>query len=128
MSSPIRVQFSEPVDRSSAEAAFALTDGTREWGAEDGTFAWSEDGKSFTFVPATPLAWGRRHEVRLAGNLTDIAGNPMGEPYAWSFTTEGTSLVLGVSLGLAVAAVTVLLALLLWRRRRKTPDGPPEGA
>jgi len=81
------VNFSEPVDRVSAEAAFNLTDGTTTWDASDGTLTWSPNATSFDFTPAPPLAVATTYTVRLDANLTDLVGNPMGSDEVWSFTT-----------------------------------------
>ncbi len=134
LTSPFRwitATFSEPVNRTAVEAGFSLTDGTTTWRAGNGTFHWSADGTTFTFVPDSPLAEGRAYEVRLAGTLTDVAGNQMGTDYTWAFAIPAGTPVLIWALGvlLAVVLVAVLLLLLLRRRRkdRKAAEsGPPE--
>ena len=123
----IRVRFSEAVNQSSAEAAFSLTDGSRTWHAADGSLVWATDGMSFTFVPTGRLGAGRTYQVRMAGSLTDEAGNPMGQDAAWQFSTPApVSPVLLFALPGLLAAV-LLLAFLFVRRRKKAAAeaGPP---
>ena len=124
----IRVRFSEAMNQTSAEAAFSLTDGSRTWHAADGSLVWATDGMSFTFVPTGRLEAGRTYEVRMAGSLTDVAGNPMGHDAMWRFSTPApASPVLLFALPGLLAAI-LLLALLFVRRRRKTAAaeaGPP---
>ncbi len=128
----VRASFSEAVNRTSVEAAFSLTDGTTVWRAADGTFAWTDDGHSFIFLPDPSLAAGRAYEVRLAGNLTDVAGNPMGADVSWSFLT-GSAIpdaeswpVVAIPILAAVLLISVLV--LLRRRKRKEPGStePPQ--
>ncbi|MFZ5916290.1 MAG: Ig-like domain-containing protein [Chloroflexota bacterium] len=51
--------------------------------------ALSYDAASFTatFDPAVDLDGETTYTAQIAGSLTDQAGNPMGNDYAWSFTT-----------------------------------------
>lgn len=125
----IRASFSEAMNRTSVEAAFSLTDGTTLWRAADGTFAWTDDGRSFIFVPDTSPSAGRTYELRLAGNLTDLAGNPMGADVSWSFVTEGG---IPEAAGWPVVAIPILAAVLLFaallllRRRKGKESGAAE--
>ena len=128
----IRAGFSEAMNRSSVEAAFSLTDGTTSWRAADGTFAWTDDARSFIFVPDVSLAADRAYEVRLAGNLTDLAGNPMGADASWSFVTGGgiPEAASWPVVAIPILAVVLLISalLLLRQRKRKEPGAtePPE--
>lgn len=59
-----------------------------------GTVGTDTMGLSVQFTPSAPLADGEIYTVTLGTNITDVTGNPMAQPYAWSFgvTTEpGTS-------------------------------------
>lgn len=132
----ISVRFSEPVDRSSAEAAFSLTDGVLTWDAGDGSFFWTSDNAAFVFIPDAGIARDTAYEVRLAGTLTDVAGNPMGSDVRWSFRFPsppppgpvGVDPLWIVAAILATVAVVALLALLMRRRSRgeRTPPEPPK--
>lgn len=80
--SSIEVDFSEPVETATAEAAFAISPAVR------GSFSWSS--ASLTFTPAARLPLRTRFAVTVAGGVRDRAGNEMAAgPPAFSFTTVG---------------------------------------
>jgi hypothetical protein len=120
----VRARFSEPVNRTSVEAAFSISDGTRTWTAAEGTFAWEADGQAFVFVPAWTPAMDRRHEVRLAASLTDLAGNPLGADAVWLFTPGGVGAPPFVVSMVLLAGALLVAALLAYRRRKRA--SPPE--
>jgi hypothetical protein len=82
----VEVDFSEPVEHPSAEAAFAITPAT------DGAFSWS--AASLTFTPASRLPLRTEFEVSIGSGVHDRAGNAMtGAPRQLRFTTVGNPTV-----------------------------------
>lgn len=82
----IEVDFSEPVDHASAQAAFAITP------VVEGTFSWS--AASLTFTPADRLPLRTAFEVSIAPGVRDLAGNSMpGTPEPFGFETVGNPTV-----------------------------------
>jgi hypothetical protein len=83
----IEVDFSEPVERGSAQAAFALSP------AVEGAFSWS--ASSLTFTPAARLPLRTEFEVTIGPGVRDPAGNEMtGAPRRFAFTTVGNPTVI----------------------------------
>ena len=73
----IEVDFSEPVEHRTAEAAFAIDP------AVDGAFSWS--ATSLTFTPSGRLPLRTEFEVTIGPGVRDSAGNEMVEdPQAFS--------------------------------------------
>jgi hypothetical protein len=82
----VEVDFSEPVEHASVEAAFAITPAT------DGAFSWS--ATSLTFTPASRLPLRTEFEVSIGPGVHDSAGNAMtGAPRQFRFTTVGNPTV-----------------------------------
>jgi len=84
--SSVEVDFSEPVDRGSAEAAFAISPRI------GGSFSWS--AATLTFTPAARLPLRTAFEVSVAPGVRDRAGNRMATatpPFA--FETVGNPTV-----------------------------------
>lgn len=82
----IEVDFSEPVEHSSAEASFAITP------AVEGAFSWS--ASSLTFTPANRLPLRTEFEVSIRSGVRDRAGNEMvGAPERFQFATVGNPTV-----------------------------------
>jgi len=88
----ISIQFNQPIDPASAQAAFSLTGGT--WGAAvKGSFTVLTD--TLIFKPDQILEFDKLYTVRVeAGVLSalsatrpDIVSAGMREPYEWSFVT-----------------------------------------
>lgn len=80
------VRFSEPMNRTSATAAFSLVrldTNTRV----TGTSLWT--GNDLTFTPSAPLAAGVTYEMRVGGTAKDASdpGNALGTAFAADFTT-----------------------------------------
>lgn len=42
---------------------------------------------SFTFAPGDALEYGTIYTATIAGSVTDLVGNPMGDDFVWNFTT-----------------------------------------
>jgi Tol biopolymer transport system component len=83
--SPIRLTFSRPVDRRSAEASFRIDP------PAPGRFFWEE--QTLTFQPALPLSPDTEYTVTLERGLQDDTGRPNGAPLSWSFRTRGPRLL-----------------------------------
>lgn len=78
----IRVDFSEPVEHGTAEAAFRVQPAVR------GTFSWS--GSAMLFTPVARLPLDTSFTARVAPGVQDRAGNRMGAASAaYSFRTVG---------------------------------------
>lgn len=78
----IEVDFSEPVQRLTAEAAFAISP------AVDGSFSWSS--ASLTFTPAGRLPLRTAFEVTIGPGVRDAVGNQtVSAAPRFSFTTVG---------------------------------------
>jgi len=78
----IEVDFSEPVETESAEAAFVIEP------AVAGSYSWS--GTTMTFSPDERLPLSTAFSVQLQAGVRDRAGNAMPDPSsAFDFTTVG---------------------------------------
>ena len=100
----VEVDFSEPVDRRSAQAAFAIEP------AVDGSFAWG--GSTMVFTPRDPLPLDSEFSVWIRPGVRDAAGNEMetaSEPFR--FTTVGPPRVVASQPadGAAVASDAVIV-------------------
>ena len=117
---PIVIQFSEPMDRGSVEAAFNLS---LEGGAEvAGTFSWSADDRTLTFTPTEPLGKGKAYHVTVGPGAEDLAGNPPGAvDYTFKTAPEAEDGGLGGVVGLMAAAALAAVAAMARPRR----GGPP---
>jgi hypothetical protein len=67
----ISVRFTERMNRSSAQRAFAMV-GLNA--ARSGTFRWVENDTVLVFDPRSPLAAGRRYTVTVSGSAKSAAG------------------------------------------------------
>jgi hypothetical protein len=84
LNSSILVTFSEVMDPTtlSEPGAFTITlDGV----SVTGTVA--NSGINATFTPDELLAENSLYTATVGANVTDLAGNPLGAAYTWSFTT-----------------------------------------
>jgi subtilisin family serine protease len=84
---PVTIRFSEPMDRSSAQAAFSLQR-TSDGAAVAGSFSWSAN--TMTFRPAAALAQGTGYTVRVATGALDAAGNRLAADRVSTFQTATT--------------------------------------
>lgn len=55
----------------------------------------SVSGATVTLAPSTPLDSLHRYTAVLGGSVADLAGNPIGDPVTWSFTTGVGAVLLG---------------------------------
>jgi dipeptidyl aminopeptidase/acylaminoacyl peptidase len=83
--SPLRVTFSRPVDRQSAEASFRLEPPSA------GRFFWEE--QTLTFQPTRPLSAETRYRASFGPGLMDAEGRRTATELAWEFQTRGARLL-----------------------------------
>lgn len=57
--------------------------------------ALSVSGATVTLAPSAPLDSLHRYTAMLGGSITDLAGNPLGDPVTWNFTTGVGAVLLG---------------------------------
>ncbi len=81
----LRLTFSRPVDRRSAEASFRLDP------PAPGRFFWDE--QTLTFQPSQPLSPNTDYTVTIAAGLQDDSGRANGAPLSWGFRTRGPRLL-----------------------------------
>ncbi len=99
VSAKISITFSKPMNKESAENAFALT--SRSGKIIKGTFTWQNE--TMTFIPSAELEYDTPHITRIKGTATDIEGigldgnyNSYSEgeyydDYIWEFVTAKLS-------------------------------------
>ncbi len=83
---PLVLNFSEPLDPASIQAAGAAEDNLQL--SRDGQpepFHWQLDGAALTLVPDSPLVFGAEYTVQVFDTVTDLAGNGV-IPETLSFT------------------------------------------
>ena len=87
----IDIEFSEPVDRGSAERSFRIAPYVR------GTFSWDR-ATVLIFTPATKLPLDTGFSVSLAPGFADLAGNPAPNPAGpFAFRTVGPPTVIAAA-------------------------------
>ncbi|MFO7320100.1 MAG: Ig-like domain-containing protein [Chloroflexota bacterium] len=85
LDSTIAITFSEPMDRASVEAAFALLEGSV---AVPGTIGWSDDSTSLTFTPDAALKMETTYTIRVDGAARAAEGQAaLGDSFFQSFET-----------------------------------------
>ena len=77
---PVMVRFDEALESASITATTFLVSGVA------GATEWREDTRTITFMPEAPFTAGTVYEVELTPGITDLAGNPLKEPFRFSFT------------------------------------------
>src|SRR5438034_888909 len=119
----IQITFSKSMDRKSVEQAFSISGGV------NGTFQWSSDSRSVTFLASGALQAGTTYTVVLATTATDLAGNQMLNPLTYQFSTAAAPPV-GLALSsfwwlIPLLAAVVGTALFLVMRRRTAAAPKP---
>ena len=108
--SAVVLEFDQPMDMASTEAAFALAP------AAAGSFAWENDGTRLVFTPASALASNTWYEVELAASAQGTNGLLTGAAFVSMFDTTaagsepnplGAFVMDGVLDGAATTAATV---------------------
>jgi len=80
----VTATFSEAMDSSTINTdSFTLAGG-----AVAGTLTYDSDTYTATFIPDANLDYDHEYAATLNTAITDEAGDPLAEPYTWSFTTE----------------------------------------
>ena len=72
--SAVTVQFSQPMDQPSSEAAFRLVSLDGDGSSTPGAFVWSPAGDNFTFTPDALLVFGERYAVILTTEALSFSG------------------------------------------------------
>jgi hypothetical protein len=119
----IQITFSKSMNRASVEQAFSIS------GGMNGTFQWSSDSRSVSFLPNRALQAGTTYTVVLGTTATDLAGNQMLSPLTYQFSTAAAPPT-GLSLSsfwwlLPILAAIVGVALFLILRRRTATAPKP---
>ena len=83
-SSPVQVQFNEPIDETRISTANLRLEGPGGTPLT-GTLT-VMDQQNLLFMPAVPLATATQYQATVLG-VKDLAGNTQAAPYSWSFTT-----------------------------------------
>ncbi|MCP4113245.1 MAG: hypothetical protein GY749_48240, partial [Desulfobacteraceae bacterium] len=82
----ITAVFSEPVKVSSLTTeTFTLYDGSDK--AVEGTVQYDEEGMTVKFIQEQGLAEDKTYTAIITADVADLAGNPLGTEFTWSFTT-----------------------------------------
>ncbi len=76
----ITISFDEPMNKTSVESAFIIVP------YMNGSFTWVEN--TLIFTPELKFDYGTTYHVHIGIEAKDLAGNAMGFPYQFSFTTE----------------------------------------
>jgi parallel beta-helix repeat protein len=97
INSPIKIYFSELMNKTSVEQAFSYSNSTVSWTSANGT--WGRSAYIMTFIPSQPFNYSQtytvtikasaedEHNNTLDGNANGTAeGSPM-DDYTWSFKT-----------------------------------------
>ncbi|MGC9469746.1 MAG: Ig-like domain-containing protein [Anaerolineae bacterium] len=86
INTPISVQFNQPVDPQSAQAAFSLRSGGVLGGEVRGSF--EVQTNTLVFTPTRALNFDTQYRVTVDAGVTSVVGGEgMAEPYNWNFTT-----------------------------------------
>jgi hypothetical protein len=78
----LQITFSEEMDHASVEGAGSIQP------PDIASVIISWDGTTVTVDPDTNLNYNTNYTFTISTNATDLAGNPLAEPYSWSFATE----------------------------------------
>jgi subtilisin family serine protease len=78
----VEVTFSKPMNRGSVQSAFSLMP------PATGTFAWSNEDRTFSFTPASPLLRATSYTGRIQGGALDASGVSLDGNF--NRLTEGT--------------------------------------
>src|SRR5207247_8923207 len=118
----IRITFSEGMDQASVEQAFSITP------AIDGSFQWSPDSRTVTFVPTRELQSGTTYAVVVDSRARDLAGKSLLQSKPFQFATPRRLLGHFWWILLPVAAAALAGALFFLVRRRSQTGSKPSPA
>lgn len=82
----VTASFTEPMNPLTITAA-TFTLACPAGNAVAGTVAYAMNGNVATLTPTSPLPHGTVCTARINTGVTDVAGNAMASPFAWTFTT-----------------------------------------
>jgi len=82
---PVKLFFSEPMNKSSAETGFSLM--TSDNTLVEGDFDWDLDNKEMTYIPDFSLLEGTDYLISLSTQVTDLSGNAMEYDTSFTFST-----------------------------------------
>jgi len=88
---PISVNFSAPMNKSSVESAFSILPEV------NGSFTWDDD--TLIFTPSSPLENATTYTITIFDNAMNETGAHLETTTIWSFATEGGALEHGVGSG-----------------------------
>jgi hypothetical protein len=89
LAEPVRIRFSEPVDRTTVTASAITLTGPA--GAVNGILALSGDGLEATLRPALPLEPNTPYTVAVDATIRDLAGYTMVSPFSAGFRSLNTN-------------------------------------
>ena len=80
-SAPIVITFDQGMNRASVQNNLVIDP------PKEGTFTWSDAGRTVTFRPNAPFVANRLHRVTLTRSARSLLGVQMGTAYTWTFRT-----------------------------------------
>ncbi len=84
----IQVEFNQPMDRATTEAAFSLVASGGRAQPTAGSFTWSDEDRLLTFKPSALLEYGNLYNVTVAASARSASGGlTLGQDVAWTFST-----------------------------------------
>lgn len=118
----IVIEWNESMNRSSAEAAFSSSPSI--------SCVWSWNGVMQICTLNASLEPGTNYTISIAATALDFAGNHMGIPYTFSFTTKSvvkngneTSMTLYAIALVAMDAVLLIISMTLLKRKKRFLEG-----
>ncbi len=86
----VTVTFSEAMDPTTISTSTITLKVTATGAAVPGTVSYNTSSHVATFLPSASLAQATGYTLTVAPSVKDVAGNPMGSPFSFSFTTGDT--------------------------------------
>jgi hypothetical protein len=106
---PVTARFDEEIDAATlTTTSFALTTGLAATPVA-GSVAFDAATDTATYTPDLALDVATTYTATLSTDVTDVAGNPLEAPVAWTFTTDAVAAAIG-AVPLGSAGDFVLLA------------------
>jgi YVTN family beta-propeller protein len=82
---PVKVFFSEPMNKTAAESGFRLM--TSDSSLVEGDYSWDPANTKMTYTPDFSLEEGTDYILSVSTLVTDLSGNPMEEDTSFTFST-----------------------------------------
>ncbi len=126
---PLRITFSEKMNKTSVENAIMISGGLSAV-----SFDWVDDGRTVSFVPSSNLEYNTECVITINGSIAaDLAGNPLdgnkdgtgGDEYNWTFFTKTTPVLpfdfvkWGIAILLTIVIISIFLVILLRGRKKE---------